>query len=210
VAETIGFADIAMNDRTVTPGPVIPNYQDHSSLAARDGMIAGHRLRRNEMELTVESCATDDDIRAYTSGESHVLAVALHRAFGWGMLVITDAPDPYWVDPGNGENQIGAAVHVYAIDDAGDLWDIRGRRPKSGYPSEMYVLFNVQDFEEDLCADEAELKTYVGFWSEGTDPVERPLSSYGDDDIKAAEDIITRVFPTLPYVPPLSQVFTRT
>lgn len=156
------------------------------------------------MELTVESCATEEDIRAYTAGESHVLAVALHRAFGWSMLVVTDAPDPFWVDPGNGENQVPSVVHVYAVDDTtGDLWDIRGRRPRANYRSEMYSVFDVQDFDEDHCADEAELRTYVGFWGDGGDPVERPLAAYGDDDVKAAEDLIARVFPSLPYVPPL-------
>jgi hypothetical protein len=72
------------------------------------------------MAVSAASLATDDDVMAYTSGDSHTLAVALHRRFGWNLMVVTDSRDPFWVDPSDPANTIPAVVHVYALDGNGD------------------------------------------------------------------------------------------
>lgn len=150
------------------------------------------------MAVLAPSLATEEDIRAYTSGDSHLLAVALHRRFGWSLLVVTDSRDPVWVDPMNDESVIPSVVHVYAVDGSGDAWDIRGKRPLVAVRDEMYELFNVQDFEETECCDEADLSFYVGEWSDTGDPIVRPLASYTDDDLAVAETVIIRVYPNVP------------
>lgn len=150
------------------------------------------------MAVSAPSLATEDDVNAYTSGDSHTLAVALHRRFGWNLLVVTDSRDPVWIDPDNAGNVIPSVVHVYAVDSNGDAWDIRGKRPRSGIRDDMYEIFNVQDFEEDVCTDEDDLSFYVGVWSDTGDPVVRPLSSYTDDDLVAAETVIVRIYPNVP------------
>ncbi|MBY3155226.1 hypothetical protein HFO56_23165 [Rhizobium laguerreae] len=150
------------------------------------------------MAVSAPSLATDDDVRAYTSGDSHALAVALHRRFGWKLLVVTDSRDPFWVDPDNPENTIPSVVHVYALDSNNDAWDIRGKRPRVGIRDDMYELFNVQDFAEDECGDEGELCFYVGVWSDTGEPVVRPLPDYSEDDLVAAETVIVRVYPNVP------------
>jgi hypothetical protein len=150
------------------------------------------------MAVSAPSLATDDDVRAYTSGDSHTLAVALHRRFGWKLMVITDSRDPFWVDPGDPSNTIPAVVHVYALDGNGDAWDIRGKRPRVAIRDDMYELFNVQDFEEDECADEDDLSFFVGVWSDTGEPVVRPLPAYTEEDLVAAETVIVRVYPNVP------------
>lgn len=150
------------------------------------------------MAVPAPSLATEDDVRAYTSGDSHALAVALHRRFGWHLLVVTDSRDPVWIDPANAENVIPSVVHVYAVDSNGDAWDIRGKRPRVGIRDDMYEFFNVQDFEEDECLDEEDLSFYVGVWSDTGDPVVRPLPNYSDDDLVVAESVIVRIYPNVP------------
>jgi hypothetical protein len=147
------------------------------------------------MEIDTPSEATAEEIDAFTSGDSHLLAVALHRRFGWRFLVVTNARDAFWVDPADPGNVVPEVVHVYAITDDGSLFDIRGRRSRQSMRDDMYGLFDVQDFEEDECRDEGELAFYVGSWSETGEPVERPLSPYTDDDLRAAEAVVDRAFP---------------
>ena len=150
------------------------------------------------MSLLTPSLAADDDIRAYTAGDSHTLAVALHRRFGWRMMVVTDARDPFWKEPGNGDGDIPSVVHVYAVDGNGDAWDIRGKRPVTAARDDCYSYFNVQDFYFDDCDDEDDLSYYVGVWSDNGEPVERPLPYYSEQDIADAEAVIVRVFPNVP------------
>lgn len=152
------------------------------------------------MAVSASYIATEDDIKVYTSCDSHTLAVALHRRFGWKMLVVTDARDPFWTDPVDDDNVIPAVVHVYALDESGDAWDVRGKRSRTSVRDDMYELFNVQDFEENECADEDALAFYVGEWSETGEPVVRPLSSYSEQDILEAESVIVRIFPNMPLV----------
>lgn len=150
------------------------------------------------MAVSAPSLASEEDVRVYTSGDSHALAVALHRRFGWSLVVVTDSRDPVWVDPEDPANSIPSVVHVYALDGNGDAWDIRGKRPRMAIRDEMYEFFNVQDFEEEECADEEDLSFYVGVWSDTGDPVVRPLPSYTDDDLFAAESVIVRIYPNVP------------
>lgn len=150
------------------------------------------------MSQTVPSLADEECIREYTSTDSHVFAVALHRLFEWKMLVVTAAGEPFWTGAGEGEQDIPTVVHVYGLDPSGDVWDIRGRRSREAVRDDMYEVFNAQDFEEDVCADEDELAFYVGVWSETGDPVERPLSTYTNEDIERAKDIMDRLFPSIP------------
>jgi hypothetical protein len=150
------------------------------------------------MAVQVPSQADEDDIRAYTSGDSHTLAVALHRRFGWRMLVVTDARDPYWRDPVNPEDEIPCVVHVYALDERGDAWDIRGKRHRESVRDDCYEFFNVLDFNEEICDDEDDLAFYVGVWSDDGTPIERPLPYYSEQDLAVAEAVIVRTFPNIP------------
>lgn len=150
------------------------------------------------MTVDVPSLATETDIRRYTSGESHALAIALHRRFGWKIACVTDSHDHFWTDPANPENVIPTVIHVYAVDEAGDYWDIRGKRSKAGVYAELYHLFHALDFSIDECETEEDIGFYVGHWAEIGEAVERPLSSYSEDDLRAAEIVIVRAFPNVP------------
>jgi len=150
------------------------------------------------MGVVSPSLASEDDIRTYTSAESHTLAVAFHRRFGWRLLVVTDSHDPVWSDPEDENRSVPSVVHVYAVDGNGDAWDIRGKRPRTEVRNEMYELFLVQDFCEEECDDEDGLAFFVGVWSDSGPPVERPLPVYSEEDVLRAEAVIVKAYPSVP------------
>lgn len=150
------------------------------------------------MAVEAPSLASEDEIKAYTSGDSHAFAVALHRRFGWRIMVVTDSRDPYWRNPVNPDDEIPCVVHVYALDGNGDAWDVRGKRKRSSVTDELYEYFQVLDFQVEVLDDEDDLSFYVGVWSDSGDPIERPLPYYSEQSIEAAEAVIVRAFPNVP------------
>lgn len=144
-----------------------------------------------------QSSTAPDDLREqYSHGECHVLAVAMHRQFGWPIHVVLDAAELYWEDPDDPDNVIPSVVHCYAVDPDGNAWDIHGVRPESSIRREASMTYAIGDYDSHLVETEEELATYVGCWvakadpndddEPEPDPIDRPLHEYTDDDVEEA------------------------
>jgi hypothetical protein len=154
------------------------------------------------------SSATEAEIEQYRQGECHVFAVALHRAFGWAILVVLDEGEIYWQDPNDADNYIPSVVHAYAVDPAGTAWDIAGARPESEVAHETARWVHIQRYGSDECDSEGEIKVYVGSWSDeesaAPESIDRPLADYGERDVAEAAAVADRVLSALPGYPSLS------
>jgi len=139
------------------------------------------------------STATEDELAEFCEGSCHVFALALHRLTGWVMHAVLDLGEPYWIDPEDDDNFIPAVAHVFCVDGEGRFWDIRGCRPASDVHSEMTDWLDFNEYGSEDLHDEDSLRTYVGYWSDEGDPIDRPLWDYAEEDISAAESLIRRV-----------------
>lgn len=118
-----------------------------------------------------ESSTAPEDIREqYSQGECHILAVALHRRFGWSLHVVLDAEQTYWQDPDDPDNSIASVVHCYAVDEDGYAWDIHGVRPEADIRREVSTAYGIGQYDSDRVFNEMQLATYVGCWAEKIDP----------------------------------------
>lgn len=144
------------------------------------------------------STASDAQIETYGAGQCHVFAVALHRMFGWQIEVIRDDEERWWEDDADSDNFIPAVVHVYAIDDLDNAWDIRGVRPSPQVHDECQELYHVGATSGDTCRGEGEISTYVDSLEENGDQIELPLGSYTQQDIDQACRVAVRVLAHLP------------
>ena len=135
----------------------------------------------------------DGERELYLRGSCHVMATALHRAFGWSFLVVTDADELYWVDPTDPDNFIPAVVHVYATTPDGLAWDVLGSRPVDEVISELVERHpDVAHFATDEVATFEGLATYVD--GMGQADVDRPLHSIEDEDVAAALEIALQLY----------------
>jgi len=148
--------------------------------------------------------ATPDDVELYTSGECHVLAVAIHRRTGWPMHVVLDQDERWWEDPEDDDNWIPAVAHVYCVDPDGNAWDIEGVRPLSEVPSLASERFGVRDYDSDEVRSEEGLKPYIGCWGDDGEEIDRPLCEYGDADVDDAWEAACRALGHLPGFPAAS------
>lgn len=151
----------------------------------------------------IVSRATDDDIEAYTQGQCHVLAVALHRQLGWQIEVVRQENEIWWQDEADPDNYIPAVVHAYAVDGQGQAWDIRGVRAEDAIHEEIAALFGEREVSCDTCRGEGELATYVGSTlienEEGDEEeVELPLDAYTDADVEEAWQMALKTLGGLP------------
>lgn len=146
------------------------------------------------------SSANPDQIDIYTSGSCHILAVALHRKFGWGIHVVLDQDERYWEDPADADNWIASVIHVYAVDNHGNAWDIQGVRPLSEVRQEIQSMHTVGEYDSDDVYAEDELKSYVGCWTDDPDeePIDRPLFEYDEQDVAEAAVVADEVLSVLP------------
>jgi hypothetical protein len=110
----------------------------------------------------IRSNATMGDMEMYCEGSCHVLAVALHRQFGWRLCLVLDHSVRHWEDPDDPDNYIPAVVHAYAVDDQDCAWDIQGVRPMADIASEAGEQFNNDAFDSELLEQEGWLNMYVG------------------------------------------------
>lgn len=140
------------------------------------------------------SRADEDDIDQYTTGECHVLAVSLHRRFGWPLLLVLDHGEPYWADPDDPDNTIPSVCHVYALDPQGRAWDVRGVRPAGNVREDVGDWCHVLDYGEEILGKEDDLRCYVGYWAEEGDPIDRPLHDYSQADLDEAWQVACRIF----------------
>lgn len=147
---------------------------------------------------------TPDQISRYSTGECHVFALAMHRRFGWPILVVTNPNEPYWVDPVDDDNSIPSVLHVYALDDAGRAWDIRGWRMFVEVEGEIHKWLCPSAYDSFTLHSEDELRVYVGAWGETAgEVVERPLFSYSDQDLAEADQDLLATIATDPSFPRL-------
>ena len=119
-------------------------------------------------------------LEQYLQGSCHHLAVALHRAYGFGFMLLVDTAE----DASYGG--VPAVHHVLATDGAGFAVDALGRRLCAEVQaqwefSEEALVQNCESTQQVLCLEsEEELQEYVGAgW-------DRPLSDYQDADIETA------------------------
>ena len=149
----------------------------------------GHDMRQ------IISTASKDEIDTFTQGECHILAVALHRRFGWPIYLALDASEPYWTDPEDDYNTILTVCHAYAISPDGLAWDVFGARPLEAVPAEATSFYDIKEYDSDLVYSEDELRLYVGCWSdEGGDEIDRPLFEYTQKDVDYATRVLDSIF----------------
>jgi hypothetical protein len=147
---------------------------------------------------SITSTATPGDIGRYTQGECHVLAVALHRRFGWPIYLVLDAGEPYWTDPEDDDNTISTVCHAYAICPDGLAWDVRGAQTLDAVRQEAQDLWAISIYDTDTLYNEEELRLYVGCWSNDEWMVDRPLEFYDEQDVAAAQAVLSRIFESQP------------
>lgn len=137
----------------------------------------------------------------YMQGSCHELALALHKNLGWPMLVVEHHGEPYWEDEEDPDNYIPTVLHVYAIDPAGNAWDIKGIRHELEVIKESSEEFgtNPQDLSTEIVNNEGELRFYVGYDEETG--IDKPLTDYNEEDISLAFEIAQEVFETHPAWP---------
>lgn len=130
----------------------------------------------------------------YLVGECHVLAVALHRQFGWEIALVLNDDAFFWEDPADPDNGIPEVIHAYAVDPQQMAWDIRGARPAQEMRRDSATQFGMDEgsLSTDWMRSERELDTYVGGGvDEGGNPFDRPLETYTDQDVsRALEDAL--------------------
>jgi hypothetical protein len=150
--------------------------------------------------MTLErSLARRDEIRYYCRGKCHVFAVALHRRFGWRLHLVVDLADRCWQDLADEKNFIPWVVHVYAIDDAQNAWDVVGVRPSAEVRRELEASAVFVEYASTELLTEIELRRYVGGCLDaGAETTERPLDPYSDVDVALADAIALRVLGHLP------------
>lgn len=136
---------------------------------------------------------TDDEQCYYLEGACHVFAMALHRAFGWSFLVVTDPEEIIWTDPEDEDNFIPAVIHVYAVDEVGRAWDILGKRDLDAVIPELRKRHeDVQYFDQDSFANLDCLSMYVD--GMGHSDVDRPLHSVREEDVEEALATAIRLY----------------
>ena len=131
------------------------------------------------------ACLLEQPLEYYCEGGCQELAVALHRNLGWEIVLVIQPDEPYWEDEEDSDNFIASVVHAYAVDPAGNAWDIQGVRPAAKMQEEAKERFLVWSTDTDWVANESDLATYVGEWGE-PEPIDRPLFAYTDGDIERA------------------------
>ncbi len=142
-----------------------------------------------------ESQASPTEINDYTSGNCHVFAVALHRMTGWPIHLVLDDGDPYWVDPEDDSSWIASTVHAFCVDGQDQFWDIKGVRPRNDIFKEMTMWHEISEYNSRLLWNEDDLREFVGCWGdEGQEEIDRPLETYDDEDVAAAQQVIERAF----------------
>lgn len=149
--------------------------------------------------MTTSSNASPDDIELYSEGSCHVFAVALHRNLGWSMEVVRDENETWWQDEADPDNYISSVVHVYALDNNGNAWDIHGVRPEGFIPEDVKQRYGVGEISGDECRSEGELATYVGMMEE--EDIELPLHSYEDRLVQEAWEVACKCLAGLPGFP---------
>lgn len=148
----------------------------------------------------MRSSASESEIAEYSEGLCHAFAIALHREFGWSLLVVTDDNETWWQCEDDPDNFIPAVVHVYAVDHAGMAWDILGCRPEDSVSSEVSDRFGVMETSQDDCRGVGEMVVYVDGLSE-SDGIERPLCEYSQGDLSRAIAVARGVLSGIPGFP---------
>ena len=144
--------------------------------------------------------ASEGQIAEYSEGFCHVFAIALHKEFGWSMLVVTDDNEVWWEDEDDPDNFIPAVNHVYAVDANGLAWDIAGCRQEGDVAAEVAERFGVMETSQDECRGLGEMVMYVDGLSDDDD-IERPLFSYSQADVDRALAVAKQVLSCLPGFP---------
>ena len=92
--------------------------------------------------LTSRSTASEDEIEVYTMGCCHLLALAMHRKFGWSLLTVESGEESYVASyEDNSIDEVPCVLHVYAVDDHGQAWDIVGSRAFADVRKEAAEVF---------------------------------------------------------------------
>ena len=117
----------------------------------------------------------------YTEGNCHILALALHRLYGWDLALVMDASEDILLDTGELSNTI---IHVYAIDRENNLYDIRGKLESDDAiinTIDLDLILHTDDLIVEYCESEDLLQDFVS--DSG------PLISYTDEDLEEAMEI---------------------
>jgi len=123
------------------------------------------------------------DPEPYRTGECHIFATVLHRAFGWPVHAVLDINDPWWMNPDDPDEHIPHFVHAYAVDPIKNLfWDALGARTRDALTEDLGPMAPaVWDF------DHMTTETEILDWTDAaTTKIEMPLFAYDTNDLEKA------------------------
>lgn len=141
---------------------------------------------------------TPEEIKRYLQGQCHVLALALMRHLGWRMLLVSDEAHSYWENEYDPSDYMPLTVHVYALDDEDQAWDVLGSRPLADVRREVMQRWDdVEDIGLTVLRTEPELARLCGLGEGGPEEIDCPLLAYSEADLDAAWNVAQRLFPAL-------------
>jgi hypothetical protein len=116
-------------------------------------------------------------ITDYMTGACHVLAVALHRAYGFKFLILTDKSERY-------RGGMPAVHHVYATDKNGYAYDYLGKHSAADVAKQWLYLEPGSWHRPGVVTKSTEsgLRKFV------SDDFNKPLFDYSDRDVHTALD----------------------
>jgi hypothetical protein len=112
------------------------------------------------------------------AGLCHVFAIALHRAFGFKFLILTDKNEMY-------KGGVPAVHHVYAVDNQGNAYDFNGKHPASNITQQWLHIERGSWHRPGV----VQVSTEKGLSKFVSDDWDKPLDSYTNQDVKNALDV---------------------
>jgi hypothetical protein len=113
----------------------------------------------------------------YMNGDCHVFAVALARVTGFSFLILLDESEEY-------PSGVFSVNHVYALDTTGIAYDFHGSHSEAEIVEQwMHPEISLSRPGVIRVTTERDLWEYVEMTKDGWD---KPLSNYGDDDVRKA------------------------
>lgn len=116
----------------------------------------------------------------YLNGQCHLLAIAfLEINSNWNLEVVQDCSQFY-----DGDGVWDCVMHVYAVDDKGVAWDIRGGRPVEEVIDDVEECFGKGKYYQNTFTVSDFLSEFVS-----TENKDAPLIELNDYSMKEASDI---------------------
>lgn len=136
--------------------------------------------------------STVPEVELYTRGSCHVLAIAFERLLGNGFVVALGGDAPR-----EGCTSDAGAVtplHIYALDENGDAWDVHGSRPVKSVLAELAARHpDAGRISIARVYSVAGLSPYI----DSFDADDRPLHAFTEADVEEAMGCVERLLPEI-------------